>query len=170
MSLFELITTESLPVSQAKTHVLSTANRPAQLGIWIHQSRPWHNIPIIHVGAVEDYSTSWWLWWRAIQPAWRGAALSRDLRLTGEFNWNETRKGSSNGFFLVILSLGLWLSGDKKGKGKGKWGCSDAMKDVEWVLDQMVVSCKDTALALGNKRRSDTHSEAPQSKRGKKGK
>lgn len=41
------------------------------------------------------------------------------------------------------------------------------MKDVEWVIDQMVASF-DTTLSVGKKRRSAAHGDAPPSKRGRK--
>ncbi|KZP18046.1 hypothetical protein FIBSPDRAFT_671037, partial [Athelia psychrophila] len=94
---------------RSRSNQLSVTNRPAQIGIWIHQSRPWDAMPVIGHNVVEDYSILWWLWWRSLQPAWRAETLSRDLRGKGQFTWQETRKGSSSGFFLVILSLGWWL-------------------------------------------------------------
>ncbi|KZP28681.1 hypothetical protein FIBSPDRAFT_669240, partial [Athelia psychrophila] len=113
---------------RGRANMLASSNRPAQVGVWIHDSRPWNEMPVIGPGVAEDYSTSWWLWWKSLQPSWRANTFSRDLRGTGTFDWNETRKGSQNGFFLVILSLGWWFKGEK-----GRWWCADAIKDVEWV-------------------------------------
>ncbi|KZP10427.1 hypothetical protein FIBSPDRAFT_698212, partial [Athelia psychrophila] len=122
---------------KSRTNQLSTTSRPAQIGIWLHNSRPWNGMPFIGPNVVEDYSISWWLWWRSLQPTWRVVSLSRNLRdSTGEFTWQETRKGSASGFYLVILSLGWWRQGLGEDR-EAEWWCGDAMKDVEWVLDQM---------------------------------
>ncbi|KZP04965.1 hypothetical protein FIBSPDRAFT_673419, partial [Athelia psychrophila] len=94
---------------KGRAQMLSNVNRPAQIGIWLHNGRPWDDMPVISPGVAEDYSTSWWLWWKSLQPSWRSDTLSRDLRATGVFNWSETLKGSQNGFFLLIASLGWWF-------------------------------------------------------------
>ncbi|KZP13251.1 hypothetical protein FIBSPDRAFT_666950, partial [Athelia psychrophila] len=117
---------------RARANQLSPTNRPAQIGVWLHNSCPWEDMPVIGPNVVEDYSTSWWLWWRSLQPTWRAQNLSQDLRNTGEFTWKETRKGSPSGFFLVILSLGWWHHGLRDDRG-GEWQCGDAMREVEWV-------------------------------------
>lgn len=138
--------------------MLSNVNRPAQIGIWLHNGRPWDDMPVISPGVAEDYSTSWWLWWKSLQPSWRSDTLSRDLRATGVFNWSETLKGSQNGFFLLIASLGWWFKGER-----GMWWCGDAIKDVEWVLDQMIMGADSTSLG---KRGRGIHGP-PASKRAK---
>ncbi|KAF7982531.1 hypothetical protein HWV62_28154 [Athelia sp. TMB] len=150
---------------RGKAQMLSVTNRPTQIGVWINANRPWNKIPPIGPGASEDYSTSWWLWWRSLQPEWRRLDLSCDLRGHGgsDWNWDESRKGSQNGFSIVILSLGWWFAGLKT--AKGKWGCGSAMKDVEWVLDQMLAS---SASATLGKRTHGDASSGPPSKRGKK--
>lgn len=118
--------------------MLTQTSRPKPLNNWIHTGSIWAKLPIVCPGNAEDYSISWWLWWRAMQPAWRAQTLSCDLRGTGEFNWNETRKGAENGFILVVLSVGVWFRGLEK--ERGKWWCGDALKEVHWVLDQMLTS------------------------------
>ncbi|KAF7967411.1 hypothetical protein HWV62_34381 [Athelia sp. TMB] len=152
--------------SRSRAHVLSQTERPKPIGIWIQHNRPWDKLPIPRLqDAVEDFSISWWLWWRSLQPVWRADSLSHDLRRTGEFNWDETRKGGSNGFFLVILALGLWFEGDKRTNTKGKGGFGEAIGDVEWVVDQM-----DIPPSLGKRRRGEAHTDPPISKRGRKSK
>ncbi|KAF7965908.1 hypothetical protein HWV62_40972 [Athelia sp. TMB] len=149
---------------RGKAQMLSITNRPAQIGVWINSNRPWNDIPHIGPGVSEDYSTSWWLWWKLLQPEWRSLDFSRDLRGHGDYNWDETRKGSQNGFGIVLLSLGWWFSGLKT--SKGKWGCARAMEDVIWVLDQMLASGQ--SASLGKRSRGEGVSKPPPSKRGKK--
>lgn len=95
-----------------------------------------------------QYSSTWWSWWKALQPAWRALSLSQDLRATGDFDWRQTDKGSRNGIFSVIVALGWWLLGVKNGSGAVD-GCVTAMTDVAWVLDQMITSKVLQTVALG---------------------
>lgn len=157
---------ESLPVPQSKSHILASTGRPAPIGVWIHDGRSWDSVPFIGPGIVQDYSTSWWLWWRSLQPTWRAATLTRDLRGTGDYKWDMLRKGTQNGFFVIILSLGLWLRGLHNDAEKGQWPCGDAMGEVEWVLDQMLTSSD--SLAVRKRALSNSTSKAPQSKRSRK--
>lgn len=146
--------------------MISSIHRPAPLGVWINEGRSWESLPVISSGNIEDYSTSWWLWWRSLQPSWRTSTLSRDLRSTGDYNWDHLRKGTQNGFFVVIMSIGLWLGGMDNNMERGRWPCGDAMREVEWVLDQMVMHEERTSLA---KRGGDDNSKgAPKSKRARK--
>ncbi|KAF7978594.1 hypothetical protein HWV62_45316 [Athelia sp. TMB] len=144
------------PKGRGKMNVLSSINRPAELGIWINKGRPWNDLPRIYSGTAEDYSMSWWLWWRSLQPAWRRrtATLSLDLRGTGAYTWDETRKGSISGFFVVLVSLGIWLHGLRNDKGS-KWWCGSAMNDVEWVLNQMLTSGSTSLLGKRTSNESD---------------
>lgn len=159
---------ESLPVMQSKAYMLSATNRPAPIGIWIHNGRHWADLPIIGPGIIEDYSTSWWLWWKSLQPTWRAETLSRDFRGVGDYDWDELRKGTQNGYFVLILSLGLWLRGLQNKGEKGRWPCGDAMREVEWVLDQMIASGQVLSMSLGKRPLDDESRGAPASKRGKK--
>lgn len=163
------LSAESLPVMQSKAYMLSATNRPAPIGIWIHDGRHWADLPIIGPGVIEDYSTSWWLWWKSLQPTWRAETLSRDFRGVGDYDWDELRKGTQNGFFVLILSLGLWLRGLQNKEEKGRWPCGDAISEVEWVLDQMIASGQLLSTSLGPAKRplDDGSRGAPPSKRGR---
>lgn len=149
--------------------MLSANNQPAPIGVWIHDGRSWDAMPHIGPGIVQDYSTSWWIWWKSMQPSWRANNLSRDLRGTaGDYNWDNLRKETQNGFFVVILSLGLWLRGLKNNGENGQWPCGDAMRDVEWVLGQMLTSGE--AAALGKRALSSGSAGAPPSQRSRNNK
>lgn len=146
--------------------MLSSTHRPAPLGVWINEARSWDSLPAISSGNIEDYSTSWWLWWKSLQPPWRSSTLSRDLRGIGDYNWDDLRKGTQNGFFLVILSIGLWLRSLDNDMERGKWPCGDAMREVEWALDQMIMYGERSS--LGKRGRDHGSEGAPKSKRGRK--
>ena len=49
-------------------------------------------------------------------------------------DWNEIQKGSQNGIFLLILTLGWWAvaSCNQGNEEMGKW--ADALDDLQWVL------------------------------------
>ncbi|KAF7976044.1 hypothetical protein HWV62_7950 [Athelia sp. TMB] len=146
---------------RSKAFVLIPTHRPAPLSNWIHDGCVWDELPNIVPGIAQDYSTSWWLWWRAMQPAWRAESLSQDLRGTGDFNWGETRKGTQNGFFLMVLSVGLWLRG--RGKGRDEWRCGDALREVHWVIGQMLNS--GNSPTLGKRGRNNCDTDKPLGKR-----
>lgn len=103
-----------------------------------------------------------------MQPTWRAETLSRELRGAGDYNWDILRKGTQNGFFMVILSLGLWLRGLQNKEEKGRWPCGDAMKEVDWVLGQMITSGE--TLVLTKRALPDGSHGAPPSKRSRKSK
>lgn len=85
-----------------------------------------------------QFSSAWWAWWKAMQPAWRSKTLSQDLRSTGDFDWSATYKGSQNGLFGVLLALGWWVLGVQNGSGAGAEGYAGAISDVSWVIVQMI--------------------------------
>ena len=49
-------------------------------------------------------------------------------------DWNEIWKGSQNGIFLLILTLGWWAVAacDQGNEEMGKW--ADTLGDLQWVL------------------------------------
>lgn len=102
-----------------------------------------------------------------MQPSCRAKTLEYDLRGHGGWDWDETRKGSQNGFILIILSVGVWFRGLEK--ERGEWWCGDALRDVHWVLDQMLTSgCAAAAASLGKRARPNgSNSTASQNKRKK---
>lgn len=125
---------------QGPNHTLTNTNRPTEYNVWLHRSRKWDEMPDIDAMLTPQYSSMWWSWWKTLQPAWRALSLTQDLRGTRGFDWSQTRKGSQNGLFTVILTLGWWLLGIKNGSGSGMEGCMAAVNDVAWVLDQMIAA------------------------------
>jgi hypothetical protein len=82
------------------------------------------------------FSTSWWKWWKALQPDSRigdGGKLTHEVQ--GEL-WEELHKGSQNSFFMVILTLTWWRKAAIK--TNDTTGFTAALNDVSWVLDHML--------------------------------
>ncbi|KIM73704.1 hypothetical protein PILCRDRAFT_15000 [Piloderma croceum F 1598] len=114
-------------------------------------------MPDIGSDTVNTFSRSWWLWWAGLQPSWRGNEPTSILCTvpTGAVDWSGTRKGSSNGFFVIILALGWWFLGAKNNNGRNISNCGHALDDVIWVLEQMVGSDEPTGDSEAVKRTRD---------------
>jgi hypothetical protein len=143
-------------ISSQGKNILSNNNRPAQVADWFQHGWKWNAMPDIGAGVVESYSQNWWLWWVGLQP-WRGSdwtSLARELP-DGEIDWSATRKGGSNGFYVVLLALGWWFIGAKHSDGRGISDCEHALDDVAWVLEQMCHS-------FGSAKRSQGAGTTPQ--------
>lgn len=98
---------------------------------------------------VNSFATSWEGWYTHLQPDWRIETLADDdadgMSLTRDppedaviSDWPELKKGSQNGFFLLLLSLGWWGLGasDQGEDALGRWGY--AFDDLRWVLEFLV--------------------------------
>jgi hypothetical protein len=93
------------------------------------------------VSNVSSYGSHWRLWWTSFQPAWRkdnGWPLPRDNESTS--NWVKIGSRGQNGLFLVILSTALWAYSIRS---EEEWVLFDeAVNDVKWVIDQVIISLK----------------------------
>jgi hypothetical protein len=108
---------------------------------------------------VPEYGQSWWMWWKTLQPEWRGMGegkLSRQV-LEGE-KWSQTCRGGANGFLMIVLTLAWWIVAAEQNSEQ----CTAdadlhlAMEDVKWVLDRMVMLINSEGiLATGMKRSLD---------------
>jgi hypothetical protein len=109
-----------------------------------------------------SFASSWWKWWRNLQPSWRTHAplvLSRQVPLNAD--WSAMEKGTPNGFFVIILALGWWALGIKHAgtvTGDGISNLMNAIDDTTWVLEQM-------ALSRPNKRARDGREDNTRAKR-----
>lgn len=123
--------------------MLTKDHRPDEIHEWFQHGRKWNAMPDIGADLIENYSSQWWQWWTSLQPDWRGqdsSALLWDAPASGEIDWSATRKGGSNGLFVVLISLGQWFLGAKHNGGCGIEECERALDDVIWVLEEMVRS------------------------------
>lgn len=99
-------------------------------------------------GYVTRFGNDWLSWYRSLQPDWRTESesaqpthsLSQDPPdfVTEPYDWDEVKKGSQNGFFLLLLTLGWWGVGafDQDATELERWG--EAFDDVRWLLDMLI--------------------------------
>ena len=131
---------------QKKEHKLDKDGRPDVITNWQKSGRKYTAMPDLS-DKLPSFAASWWQWWRNLQPYWRtqqALLLSRE----GPENpdWSVLNKGTANGFFFVILSLGWWALGLKhtevdinNGTGGGMKDLLNAIEDTTWVLQQMAL-------------------------------
>lgn len=134
---------------QGPKHTISNVNRPSEYNLWIQGRHNWDEMLDIDGLIAPQFSSSWWLWWKALQPSWRSDSLSQDLRSVPVFDWSQTRKGSQNSLFTVILVLGWWILGVQNGSGAGREQYTRAMSDVSWAINQMTFSMPLPSLGRG---------------------
>ncbi|KAI0692694.1 hypothetical protein C8T65DRAFT_586407 [Cerioporus squamosus] len=110
--------------------------RPTAIANWMRLDRRVH-AKIPKLPPVEEYAASWWAWWLSLQPEWRAMdSAGRPLR-SGEGPWDDLVQPGQNGMLLVLLSL-VWWHGLVSESSRGDWDA--AVRDVAWVLDQMVLA------------------------------
>lgn len=114
---------------QGKFFTIGNESRPTQMHDWLQIGHKWEAIPDINAEIVDKYAADWWSWWKNLQPKWRKTNLSWEV-LTGGSDWGNTRKGSQNGCFIVILALGWWFLGVHNNDGCGINNCEHALTDV----------------------------------------
>jgi hypothetical protein len=104
--------------------------------VWLKNGRKYYSPPKIE--NIDEFSKSWWVWWRALQPKWRimtDGSLLKQLPEDGE-TWANIYKGGSNGFFMLILTLAWWLVAINGNTEED--GFNLALVDTMWVLDGMI--------------------------------
>ncbi len=114
----------------------SGKHRPKEISPWVKGARAVE--PSIRNPAA--FAQQWWLWYTELQPAARrlpDGTLQR-IPLEGQ-DWTELRKGTINGIYSLLASLGWWLKA-ATANGDCKAEISRALADVDWVLDSVVRS------------------------------
>ena len=99
---------------------------------------------------VDDFATQWEEWYMHLQPDWCLNAPSEDADISGIslsqdppedtiiLDWQDIKKGSQNGLFLLLLSLGWWgLGTSDQGEDALSWWAY-AFNDLRWVLEFLV--------------------------------
>ncbi len=85
---------------------------------------------------LDVFTEQWWKWYIELQPAARrsedGSLQHVELE---ESNWRETRKGTINGFYSILASLGWWVKAVKD--INLDHALVAAIADVDWVLGSM---------------------------------
>ena len=100
---------------------------------WIKWGRQYDKRPVI--GNTTKYATQWHAWWTGLQPAWRGIAWPLTRMSVPNKMWDKVRKGGKNGFLMILLSLGWWISAAENDIDKRE--VASAIEDVEWVMGEL---------------------------------
>ena len=112
-----------------------------------------------------EFSTSWWSWWRTLQPEWRllsDGTLSREVPGTNK-DWEKICRGGCNGFFVVIMTLAWWVTAVD-----GKADDEDllrALGETTWVMDCMIQSLGEARKQKHGLDKENIDSEVPAKKR-----
>lgn len=114
---------------------LTTKGWPQQIPDWMQCCSDLDTPPPL--GRVPMFGPLWKTWWKKMQPDWCfGDGDSGKIELRQE-EWPALMKGSSNSILLLLLSLSWWLDATKTEVDKND--CLLAVKDMHWVLEQMVL-------------------------------
>jgi hypothetical protein len=118
---------------QGKSLIISGKGRPAEIAAWTKNARSPSAVP--NIEDVTSWGKCWMAWWISLQPASRmGAELRREIDASEL--WSETKKGSINGFFNVVVSLSWWMRALTTDEESSEF--LTTIKDVLWVLDCML--------------------------------
>ena len=124
------------PYPQATNYLPNNKQfRPEEIEWWMRRGRKYNRTP--QIKDVAAFGASWMDWWAKMQPPRRGTTWPfPHTPLRDQWQWNDLRKGGSNGLFLAIISLSWWLAEAVEVQGD----LSDvkvALADVTWCLEQM---------------------------------
>ena len=128
---------------------LSSKGQPDAIHNWLKCHCNLDDMPdVTHF--VDDFATQWEEWYMHLQPDWRldthsedasgsGISLSQDPPEDAIISdWQDIKKGSQNGLFLLLLSLGWWgLGASDQGEDVLSWWAC-AFDDLRWVLEFLV--------------------------------
>lgn len=83
------------------------------------------------------YGVQWWMWYAELQPESRKAVDGHLQRMLPPNNeWTELRKGTINGVYGLLASLGWWKMAVET-SGEISTELDMALSDVAWVLESM---------------------------------
>ena len=99
---------------------------------------------------VHDFATQWEDWYTHLQPDWHLEVSAKDANDFGISlgqdppedaiisDWQDIKKGSQNGFFLLLLPLGWWGVGasDLGEDMLSRW--ASAFDNLRWVLEFLI--------------------------------
>jgi hypothetical protein len=118
---------------QTKAVMISAKDRPLAISHWSRCARNASAAP--DITDIEDWARLWRVWWTGMQPASRGGEkLLRVVDAAEE--WVELRKGSINGFYNVVISLGWWIQAAATAPELAE--ATQMVDDAIWVMDQML--------------------------------
>lgn len=80
--------------------------RPPEVAAWMRARRKWVDVEIRDLAAFE---TSWWAWWKALQPPERADAKCSTMpRPRDTMDWEGLQKAGANGLLLLVVALRWW--------------------------------------------------------------
>ncbi|TDL23122.1 hypothetical protein BD410DRAFT_686583, partial [Rickenella mellea] len=106
---------------------LGTTHRPSQIEYWVSRGRK--GTP--DIGNIASFAKGWWLWWAALQPAWRTFSSDGRPCIAGEGSWEALRKPGRNGLLSVLATL-VWWRKELGEDATPDW--EGAVFDVEWAM------------------------------------
>lgn len=123
---------------------LSKQGRPKVVDDWLKRHRDLGDMPdVTHY--LRSFADSWEEWYISLQPKWRIPDSDGNIDIeslivdpptdTQTSDWLALRKGSQNGIFLLILTLGWWGLGasDQGDKELTRW--ASAFDDLRFVME-----------------------------------
>ncbi|PBK64794.1 hypothetical protein ARMSODRAFT_892611, partial [Armillaria solidipes] len=113
-------------------------SRPTEVDWWVNRGWEKELLPITNL---KKFESSWWTWWRELQPEWRGTGsgvFSVDSRVVNG-DWEDMRKPGINGFYTVLATLAWWGRAAAIRGSESEWASWIAgMVDINWVLRGML--------------------------------
>lgn len=138
----------------------------------MQNARNYAKSPVLTATKLRPYATTWKLWWKVLQPAWRGAdewPFRRNVAAEGK-DWGVLLRGGNNGLYLIIVSLGWWLLAASKASEErpGEWEeVVNVIADVDWVFERLLMQARSSSQLHSSspKRAADVELDKATSKR-----
>ena len=89
--------------------VLNLDKAPSLVKLWVQNNAGLQFSPFVE--DVSAYGSEWRAWWKDLQPSGRIGARDWPLLKSGwssDSEWDGLRKGSAQGFALLLISLWWW--------------------------------------------------------------
>ncbi|KAJ7680841.1 hypothetical protein DFH06DRAFT_973383 [Mycena polygramma] len=119
------------------TGALKAPGRPSQVQQWIRDGRG-RTQAVRAIPNIDQFASQWWIWWSALQPAWRGAWRGRKggpQAVPENADWGLLAVPGQNGVLSVVATLYWWGCAEKaKGIASRSAGWEEAALDTIWVL------------------------------------
>ncbi|KAJ7888647.1 hypothetical protein B0H14DRAFT_3714875 [Mycena olivaceomarginata] len=124
--------------------------RPPQVSGWLSRGRKWTMPPALGgllgrrqaVGmTAELWVGVWWGWWRGLQPVEREVLENGELSHPETADWSTMAKMYGNNGLMQVMAALVWWGEVAQKRGEEdieEWRA--AVRDVTWVLDQLLRS------------------------------
>ncbi|KAJ7363727.1 hypothetical protein DFH08DRAFT_682438 [Mycena albidolilacea] len=120
--------------------------RPQQVAGWLSRGRRWMLPPTLgsDLGTRttdELWVGLWWTWWASLQPKERAMLENKEPFQPEDADWSKmVGQYSDNGLLQVMATLLWWGEVVQKREAAEQDQWLAAVKDVMWVLDQLLES------------------------------